>query len=174
MASGQSMVIMIVFVIMIFGGLAVFLLSISQTVSQKEYHNLYVHNLLLSVMRTDTGYTDPNCKLVSDTLGCAFTQSTEYKCGGSGEPCIELANGTLTNYMDRFELVKKNFRYLFIAKPETGVRIDPETGEPLVVRIGDKSLETARIDKLKTVYIIPKFLATGPYNIVVELFLAEK
>ncbi|MBI4020314.1 MAG: hypothetical protein HY367_03195 [Candidatus Aenigmarchaeota archaeon] len=124
-SKGQTTMVLIVLVIIIFAGLALFILSLTNTFSQDEYINLYAHNMLLSVLRADTGYTDANCKLVSDLISCAyFTPS--YQCGGSGPQCLDLANSTINSHVRQFDLIRKNFLFLFIVEPEgfrTGTQI---------------------------------------------------
>lgn len=113
----QTTMILLVLIIIIFAGMAVFLLSLAGTVSQDKYLDLYATNFLISILRTDTGYTDSNCKLVSDLLACAFFTS-EYHCGGTGPTCRELANSTIYQYTQEFEMIKKSFDYLFTVKPK--------------------------------------------------------
>ena len=86
MYKAQTNMILIILVIVVFGGLVLFLLSFARTVSQDEYMNLYAHNLLVSVLRTDTGYTDIDCKLTSDVIRCGFF-SSDYRCGEQGPNC---------------------------------------------------------------------------------------
>jgi len=160
--------------IVIFGGIALFLLSFAKTIGQTEYMNMYAHNLLLSIMRTDTGYSDTNCKLVSDTLSCAFIMPN-WKCEGSGQNCLALANERISSYMSYdFGLVREGFRYLFIVEPETFRSISPETGEPMKIKIGDLSLEEAEITKLSANERIQKTTETGHYVIKVQLIIAQK
>ena len=168
--------ILIVILILIFGGLAVFLLTFAKTFSQTEYTNLYVHNLLLTVMRTDTGYTDSRCRLVSDTLGCAFFES-DWKCGGSGPRCLDLANETVRQDVESFEMIQKSYRYLFIAKPEYlagGEIMNPVTNEPLRIKIGDASLENEKAGKVVANEEVQKSSARGPIVIRAQLIVSQK
>ena len=172
----QTSMILIVLVIIIFGGLAVFLLTFAQTFSQPEYVNLYAHNLLLSVMRTDTGYTDSRCKLVSDTLSCAFFES-DWRCGGSGPACLSLINETVQKYVGEFELIQKSYRYLFIAKPEYlsgGEVLNPLTDEPLRIKVGDLSLEGERTGKIVANEQVQKATSRGPIVIRAQLVLSQR
>ncbi|RLI96665.1 MAG: hypothetical protein DRO99_04075 [Candidatus Aenigmatarchaeota archaeon] len=173
---GQTSVILILFIIVIFGGLAVFLLTFAKTFGQPEYMNLYTHNLLLSVMRTDTGYTDSRCRLVSDTMSCAFFES-DWRCGGNGPRCRSLINTTITGYISEFELIQKSYRYLLIAKPEYlsgGEVINPVTNQPLRIKIGDLSLEEERVNKIVANEQIQKTTSSGPIIIKVQLILSQK
>ncbi len=143
---GQTAMIMIVLVMIIFAGIGIFLLTVAQTVSQVEYMNTYVHSLLIAMLKTDTGYLESSCKQVSDLLGCSFFESG-WRCAGNGPPCFDLANQTITEYMQAFDEIKPGYRYLFLVEPEGFVALGPD-GKPLKIRIGDASLETARIEKL--------------------------
>lgn len=173
MSKAQSTVVMMVFVILIFLGIILFLLSFANTADRTDYENLYLHNLLLSLMRADTGEDDVNCKLVSDSIACAFTMTSDYICGT--QTCKEVADEKLTEYMLKFENIRKNYRYLFVVESGSDfITIDEETGQPLKILIGDPALETARIDKLKANYKITRSTAGGQYDIDVQLFVAEK
>lgn len=177
----QTSAILIILVMVIFGGLVVFLLTFAQTVSRPEYTRLYATNIMLSVMRTDTGYMDSRCKLVSDAMSCAFFES-DWKCGGDGPTCLDLVNDTIKSHIDDFELVQKSYRYLFIAgpvrlDPNTGEYMDilnPRTGEPLRIKVGDLSLETARVGKIVEPYSIEKMTSQGPIRIKAEIMLSQR
>jgi len=172
----QTSMILIILVIIVFGGLAVFLLTFAKTFSQPEYINLYSHNLLLSVMRTDTGYTDSRCRLVSDTMSCAFFES-DWKCGGEGPTCLDLLNETIQKYVGSFELVQKSYRYLFIAKPEYlsgGDVLNPLTDEPLRIKVGDLGLETERVSKIVASEQVQKTTSQGPIVIKAQLILSQR
>ncbi len=68
----QTSLMLIVVLILVFIGLAVFLLSFASTLDQQDYFNLYTNNMIITVMRSDTGYHDSKCRLVSDAVSCAF------------------------------------------------------------------------------------------------------
>lgn len=172
MQKAQTSMILIIIVIVIFGGLVVFLLGFAKTISQTEYMNLYTHNLLLTIMRIDTGYTDANCKLVSDTISCTFF-APEWRCGGDGPSCLSLANETMSNHISQFELIQKSFRYLLKVTPE-GFVVRLPTGEPFEIEIGDKGLDTERIEKFTASERIQKTTATGQYNLRVQLIIAKR
>jgi len=110
---GQTTMIFIVLIIIIFLGMGVFLLSLAQTVSQSEYINLYTHNLLSSLVKTDTGYTDASCKTVADLLSCSFLSPTHI-CGT--QDCFSLSEQTVNSYMEQFAFIKEGFRYLLIVE----------------------------------------------------------
>ncbi len=133
---GQTTLVMIVIVIIVFSGVILFLLSLAETVSQEEYMNLYAHNMLLSVLRTDTGYLDSSCQTVADTISCAFLEPSRV-CEGSGMTCRDLAGSLLEGHASRLEETRKNYLYLFTVEPTGGLVVrDPETGEPMVMEVG--------------------------------------
>ncbi len=134
---GQTTLVMIVIIIIIFAGIIMFLLNLAGTVSQKEYMNMYSHNMLLSILRTDTGYLDSKCQTMSDTLACAFLEPS-WVCEGSGMRCKDLAEGLLASYTGKLEATKKNYLYLFTVEPTGGLVVrDPETGEQMVIQVGN-------------------------------------
>lgn len=140
---GQTTIVMIVIVLLVFGGIVTFLLTLAGTVSQREYMNLYVHNLLLTTLRADTGYLDPNCRTMSDTLACSFLQPG-WVCEGSGTSCRALAESLLASHFSSFETVRKNYLYLFTVEPESFTARDPETGEPMAIEVGTLDPEARR------------------------------
>jgi hypothetical protein len=166
----QTSMILIVLLVIIFAALAVFLMSLANTVSQEDYMNLYANNLLLSVMKTDTGYSDSNCKFISDTVACAFILS-DWPCGDSGMTCLEFANKSLSDYMDAFELISSNYRYLFVVTSEF-CTLEEEGCR--VLRFGDPELESYRGGRVKVAnYAIQKSMAASQYNLKVTLRLAR-
>ena len=165
-AKGQTGLILMVLLVIIFAGIAIFLFTLARTVSQEEYMNIYVHNLLLAIMRTDTGYTDAECKLISDLLACAALTPT-HLCGGTGPDCLSLANQTITEYMNRFGTVRKNYRYLLIVG--SGGFVPTQTGRPLL-EIGDKELATARISKITANEVVQR----EGYILEVSLIIARR
>ena len=168
---GQTSMILIVLLLIIFAVLAVFLMSMAKTVSQEDYMNLYVNNLLLSVMKTDTGYSDSNCKLISDTVACAFILS-DWPCGDSGITCLEFANRSLSDYMGTFELISRNYRYLFVVTSEF---CSLEEEGCRVLRFGDPELESYKGGRVKVAnYAIQKSMAGSQYNLKVTLKLARR
>jgi hypothetical protein len=145
-SKAQTTIIMLLIVIIIFGGIIAFLLSIARQVTQEEYLNMYVHNSLLAVLRSDTGQTG-SCKVTSDLLMCAFTEN--QVCPGSAYTCLELAETIVPAYFNEFDLIRENYRYLFIIEPDSPgwVPLGPD-GQPLSIKVGDETLEEARIEKI--------------------------
>lgn len=161
--------VFIVIVIMIFAGVGLFLLSLAEGISQTEYINLYTNRLLASVLKTDTGSTDPSCKTVSDLLACSFLTPT-YVCGG--QDCFSLANQTVSDQMERFGLIKEQFRYVFLVEPVGFVAL-PQ-GEPFTVAIGESSLQEERIEKIISTQRIQKVLGGNSYLMSVSFVVARK
>jgi len=169
-AKGQTTMIFLLLIVIIFVGMGAFLLSVARTVSQSEYLNLYTTNLLLSVMRADTGFTDPKCKTVSDTLACAFL-SPSYACGS--ESCLTLSDSLVNDYMQQFGIIKKGFGYFLAVETEGFVVRDP-SGNLRVVEIGDPSLKNAKTEKFTATERIQDILEGRSYILTVKLTIAKK
>ncbi|MBL7160867.1 MAG: hypothetical protein ISS93_03400 [Candidatus Aenigmarchaeota archaeon] len=167
--TGQTTIIFILIVIVIFAGMAVFLLSLAETVSQSEYITLYTYNLLSSLLKTDTGQTAFSCKTVSDVLACSFLTPT-YVCGN--QDCFNFADETINARMDQFAVVKEGFRYLLTVEPEGFVSLP--YGSPYTIEIGDSSLKEEKIEKITARERIQKVLDGKPYLLTVTLTLAKK
>ena len=130
--------------------------------------NLYTSNLLLSMMRSDTGEQTP-CKTFSDTLACAFV-SPGLKCGGSGPTCNQLAEGKIAAYMPEFEQLK-GYRYLLAVEPEDFVTL---TDEGLYsIEYGDKSLRDLRGERFVATGKIQRPSSTGQQTLSIALIVAK-
>ncbi|MCX6814163.1 MAG: hypothetical protein NTY20_00715 [Candidatus Aenigmarchaeota archaeon] len=166
--------LLIIIVIMIFVGMVVFLLGIASTVGGNEFTGLYVNNLLLSVMRTDTGYTDSKCKLVSDLVFCAYF-TPEWQCAQGVPNCLELANNTITRYMTIFGNQTKSMKYLFTVTPAFVAR--DVSGEPISLDMGDKALKKSKAESLK-IYshplVISKTVGSNQYTLKIQLIVSKK
>ena len=171
--SAQSSMILIIIMLMMFTGIVVFLLSLAGTAGREGFTGLYVNNLLLSVMRTDIGYTDSKCKLVSDLVFCAYF-SPEWICGDSGVTCLGLANRTIQNYMKTFGNQTINLRYLFTVTPTFVTR--NEEGEQISLDIGDQALKRSKTGLKVVSYplVISKSVGSNQYTLKVQLMVAEK
>jgi len=163
--------VLIVVVIMIFIGLVVFLLGVAQKISNEDYMEIYVNSLLVSVMRTDTGYSDSKCKLVSDLIFCAYF-TPEWKCEPGVPECRELANRTVSNYMKTFANETKSLKYLFTVRPEFISRT--ESGEAFTLDMGDQSLKKT---KSAVVYsqplVISKDVGYNHYTLKMQLIVSS-
>lgn len=162
--------IVIILIIIVFGGMAVFLLALADNVSQSEYINLYTHNLLSSMLRTDTGITNPSCKTVSDLLACSFLSPT-YICE-AGRTCFSMAETVIDRIVSDFASDKQGFRYLLIVEPEGFVAL-PQ-GIPYTVEIGDLTLKDARIEKITSNERIQRVLGGNPYLMDIRLTISRK
>ncbi len=163
----QTSALLIMIVLIIFGSIAVFVVTISRNIDFDEYTNLYTSNLLIAMMRTDTGYTNPECKTVADLLICSYF-TPEFRCGEY--TCTGLAESTIQDYMSEFELVRKNYRYLFSVKPQ-GFISDTQ------VQIGEASLDCdpsgrqcPKIEKI----VSAETIQSGSYVLKAQLIIAKK
>lgn len=112
--AGQTSMLLIVLVIVIFMVIGVFLLISSIKPVNNEYYNLYAHNLILSVLRRNTGYGG-YCDTISSTISCAYM--TPYRnCGGF--ECRNLSSQIVPELMER--LIKPTMDYCMIIEPENG------------------------------------------------------
>jgi hypothetical protein len=110
--SGQTSMILIVLIIIIFMAIGIFLLISSIKPVYEEYNNLYAHNLLLSVLRRNTGYGG-DCETVSSTIACA-SQTYYRKCGDTD--CRNLSSVIVPDLVKR--VIKPTFDYCMIIEPE--------------------------------------------------------
>ncbi|UCC92122.1 MAG: hypothetical protein JSV39_02585 [Candidatus Aenigmatarchaeota archaeon] len=110
--SGQTSMILIVLIIIIFMSIGIFLLISSIKPEYDEYYNLYAHNLLLSVLRRNTGYGG-HCDTISSTVSCAHI--TSYReC--DGVTCRNLSGEIVPDLIRR--VIKPTFDYCMIIEPE--------------------------------------------------------
>ncbi len=164
----QTSMILLIVVLLIFLGLITILLSLSSTVIREEYSDLYVNNLLLSVLKTNTGYGD-RCETVSDLITCAFL-TPSYVCRGSPKPCLELANETLKKYMG---LINENMRYFFTVRSASSEWIPLHGKGALKLEFGDPSLERERrIPKRVANTIIEKLYHGTEYLLEAKLIVS--
>jgi len=164
----QTNMIILVILLLVFIGIVLILFSLSRTVSQEDYMNLYTHNLMLSLMRTDTGYSGSDCKLISDSVFCAFTLGDRV-CGNASKTCHEVANQSLAKYMEAFGEISENYRYLlevtpvFCSRTEEGCRV-LDFGDSDVADLERKWVANSAIQKS---------MAGKPYNIRIRLYVAR-
>lgn len=105
---GQTTLIAIVLMIVIFGGVVLFLVSVVEQAEHSEYLKAYAGNSLVSLLRMDTGHIafPEKCKTIADVLFCSsFTPS--FRCGEIR--CGELANNMVEVYMPK--ILKPNMDY---------------------------------------------------------------
>lgn len=110
--SGQTSMMLIVLAVIIFMVLGIFMLISSLKQVSNEYYNLYAHNILLSVLRRNTGYGG-YCDTVSSTISCAYM--TSYRnCGG--QECRSLSEQMVPELIGA--VIKPTFDYCLIVEPE--------------------------------------------------------
>jgi len=166
----QTTIILMFMVVLIFGMLFVFLFSFAESVSSQEHMEKYTYNLLLSLVRTDTGFTDDNCKTISDSIHCALLQPT-VTCDQSTIKCQDLANDRITYYIDSFESIKQSYRYFFKVEPQGFIPRDSQNNQ-IKIEIGDPTVEDAD-DKIQVSYTIAKTLGTQQFILKAILILAR-
>jgi len=135
----QTTMVLMFLVLIIFGMLFLFLLSFADTFNREDYVEQYVSDLLLSLVRTDTGYSDEFCKSVGNAMASVFMHPS-YFCGT--ENCEDIAISRVGYYLDRFDLLKQNFEYFLRVEPQTGVFRD-ENSIPIEFEIGDEAVVQA-------------------------------
>ena len=109
---GQMSMLVFVLGVVFFIMLGIFLFTAGIKSSDTDYVNMYVHNLLLSAMRTSTGYPNP-CISVSDTLSCAYL-TPDRICGS--RKCSEIAEEVTDNALG--SIIKQNYDYYLVVEPE--------------------------------------------------------
>jgi hypothetical protein len=167
----QTTAVLLLLVIIIFAGLGVFLLSMAKEVSQTEYMQLYTNQLLLSMLRTDTGYTENDCRLLADAVSCVYFVHPNYRCGGSGPTCFDLASSEIEGLLQKFEMIK-GYKYLLTVKP-IGFVPHSETGEITEFSVGNSSLEDLKGFKIAATQKLERTTSTGQFILDVRLVLAK-
>lgn len=165
---GQTTLVFIVVIILVFAGMGAFLLSLAKTVSQSEYLALYTHRLLSSLLRKDTGYTEASCRTTADLLACSFLTPT-YTCGT--QSCESLARQEVTSSLAEFSIIREGFRTLLTVEPEGFTPLPG--GSPISVAIGDPALQTERTGKITASERIQKVFGGNPYRLTIRLTIAK-
>ena len=149
---GQTTMIAILLILVVFGVVVVFLSSFMSFRSQEDYLNLYTSNALISILRTDTGYTNfpENCRRIIDVLFCSeFTPS--FRCGGS--ECRSLANVLVDTHMNK--ILKPQLDYL--------------------LKYGDsKTIGNPGIEMKETRWLANEDLRRGNQRLYLTLIMSEK
>ena len=166
--SGQTSMILLVLVVIIFAALVIFLLSLAETVSPKEYMNTYTQSLLLSLLRSDTGSHDPECKYLSDAVSCAFFQPSSYQCAGLDMTCRELVETRIDYYMSRYAERQGNLRYR-LSVTSSGFLSRGDDGEVYVIEFGDPGLATEKVQKWSANQLIQRVSGLSEYYLTVNL-----
>ena len=159
MKKAQSSIVMILLVIVVFGGLAVFLLSLAGNVQQEDYMNIYTHNTLLSMLRTDTG-DGGDCKLVSDALTCG---AYGLLCD-SGTPCRTFAEDRVDYYMDALSYVKATYDWYLAVYDNNDITL---------LELGNTDLVSEKTKKWSASQTVYKRFGSSDQTFIVRLILAR-
>ncbi len=154
---GQMSMLVFVLGVVFFIMLGTFLFVSSIKSPDSDYVNMYVHNLLLSTLRTSTGYGHP-CISVSDTLSCAYLTPNRL-CGT--EKCSDIAVAVAEETINK--AIKPSYGYFIIIEPENW---DIVGGERII--IGNPEMEKKRPHYTAN----EKILAYGS-NLRIELIIAN-
>jgi hypothetical protein len=112
--TGQTSMILMVFIILIMMALGVFFLISTIESPPSEYENLYVHNLLLSVLRKDTGYRNP-CSTISETIS-SVVMTSGMSCGGKSN--VEVLDEIMKPTIETILAEKPKYDYFIRIQPE--------------------------------------------------------
>ena len=137
----------IVFFVVIFLGATMFLFMISRTVdtiSQDEYMNMYTNNLLITLLRTDTGFESQECKTMSDIAfyGLLYKDSCRSRCGLPVD-CLDFLREKINNvYLssDASKLSFNRIEYNYLLTFSIGGSSSKES-------FGDESLNVVKKQK---------------------------
>ena len=160
MKKAQTSIVMILMVIVIFGGLAIFLLSLAGTITQEDYMNMYAHNMLLTLLRTDTG-EGGDCKYVSDVATCAvYGMSCD-----SGTRCYNIAEDNIEYYMEQLSRIKATYNWFIAIYNSEGIEL---------LSFGDQELINKKTKKWTASEIVYKRLGSTDQSFSIRLILARK
>jgi hypothetical protein len=160
MKKAQSSVILILLILIIFVGLGVFLLSLVETVSQEDYMNIYTHNMIISLLRTDTG-RGGECKYVSDVIICG---SYGMFCD-SGFQCKDVAEEKVNFYMNAMNEIKSIYDWYIGVYDKNDFKL---------MEFGDESLVKRKTKKWSASETIYKIIGMTEDTYTVMLILAKK
>jgi len=167
-SSGQANIVMMVLVLFLVFGMFIFLLMMLQKPPESPLDNMYAHNMLLSIMRSDTGYPEEKCKTVADAVACAFFEPY-YKCGDSVE-CARVADNRIADLLGKYSGYKQNNIYYIEASPEG--RVVSWMGSAVEIKRGDQSAKTST-QKSTAEQKIQKLFQGEPYTVKVKLYMAD-
>jgi hypothetical protein len=95
--SGQTTIIAMVLIVMLFMGLLIIISMAGDSGESDEYGKFYANNMLISLLRVDSGYSEypQYCKTMTEVMFCAeFTPS--FRCGET--ECKDLADEMIETY----------------------------------------------------------------------------
>ncbi len=155
---GQTSMIVIVLMIIIMMGMGVFLLFSSIREPATEFNNYYAHNLLISVLRTHTGYGPP-CTTVSETVSSAYLHPGTT-C--QGKPKTEVLEEIIPSLMG--SVLRGSLEYYMV--------IEPESWDVS----GGRRLEFGRewVDSAKNRWVANEKVLQYGSNLRVKLVISEK
>ena len=145
---------------MIFGGLALFLLSLAGTVGQEDYMNIYTHNMLLTLLRTSTGEGGRMCSEVSDLVTCSVVG---LSCS-SGVSCRVLSDSLVYGYMNTMQSIKPAYDWYL------GVY---DTNDYEVLSFGNNDIPNLKTKKYSATESVYYYLGTSETVYNVRLMLAK-
>ena len=159
MVKAQVSLVVIVLIIVIFMIIGIFMIASTKSKPENidEYYNLYAHNLLLSILRSDTGYGG-TCKTFSDVAECALVRNG--MCGNRA--CIDIVKYDMKDDIER--ILKPKLDFLIIIEPENWENIGGNR-----IMIGNNNL----IKRNRRWSANEKIIMSGE-NINVRLILATK
>ncbi|MEM5798907.1 MAG: hypothetical protein QXP39_02565 [Candidatus Aenigmatarchaeota archaeon] len=122
---GQTTLILMIITVMIFIGMAIFLLYFAQTITITEYEELYAHEMLTAIIRSGGAgpecpecWMDKSCRYVSDLIGCYWTKAG-YVCRSASPQfsCDVLAVKRLNESLQTYAGLKPGYEYFLAARP---------------------------------------------------------
>lgn len=166
---GQANIVMMILVLFMVAAVFIFLLQLLQKPPQSELDNLYVHNMLLSIMRTDTGYEEEYCRTVSDAVSCAFVEPY-LKCGGQID-CKTVAERRIGDLINKYSESKQN-RIFYIEVTPVG-KVVSYGGKAVEIYAGIKEAEDS-MNKAAANEKLQKLFRGELYTINARLVMAER
>ena len=167
----QLNLLVIVFVLLFLAGIAVFLISAVQGISQDEYLNLYTNQLLLSVLREDTGFTDPACRTNADLAACAFLTPSHPCDRLAANTCSTLAETRVNAGFAAYDPLRPNLRWLLTVEPQGFVTFSGS--QQLHWELGDATVKDSRQHYAANTRI-QKQTASGPALLKVQLLISTR
>ncbi|MBI4173942.1 MAG: hypothetical protein HY519_04445 [Candidatus Aenigmarchaeota archaeon] len=164
---GQMNMVLVVLALAIFLGLSFFFLSLLKPSQDSDYLNLYAHALLRTMLKSETGYLDPDCRSLEDLLACAYYQPA-HVCAANGRlkemACEQALAANIAQLTQKYDIVKGSYRYLLAA--ESGA---------VFFQAGDVSLDKASSARIAADRTVSKISSDGRLlQATVRLYLARK
>ncbi|MFH1978233.1 MAG: hypothetical protein ABIJ92_02825 [Candidatus Aenigmatarchaeota archaeon] len=159
---GQSSVVILFIIILIFGMMFLFLLTFTKSPGDSEYTQLYTTNLLLSIVNTETGDTPyQTCGTIKKLLTCATTNSN-YQCGGMS--CDVRVEGFIKSYLSNSSgVTNKALSHMIVAET---------SGNEF--KAGDLGIEILKVKKTVISERLSVALGGSFYTTDVRLIVVER